>query len=307
MWNTDTLDKFTRITGFDYSLYLNDFFIFNENQKQKIFDYYEGFSEVDGAAFRELDRLRSESKNAINIATFNRESFSMFDDWDLFEFLEDVDRKLNTIFNSSKYLRSAINTGNFSPNPLVDVTLSANKTLESLASDLSSDDPQNDWSNIFLNNQLTEESYTSDGGNLLKVTFEGANPLFLTSTIDNIDSSEKVYGLDIQDKLEFADNNLKVLSYSETLNQSSKILSELKRGDNPEFPEQGVDVKSIVGSTFASVTFPSIFRQLYQSFATDDSFRSFSIIDVQSSGDYFSIFYQITTRSNEVVEGSLVI
>jgi hypothetical protein len=307
-WTTDTLDRFKKITGFNYQDLLTRFYNFNTDKKQKIYDYYNGVSTVaDGEAFSQLDKLRTDFDSAISIVSFNKESFVLYDAWELFSELEDINSKLDTIYNSSKFLRSAISLGNFNPSPLIEVTLGNNQTLERLAKDLKSQDPQNDWTKIFLNNQLTEESYTADGGAILQVSFQGSDPLILTSVVDNIDSAEKTFGLDIQAKLEYEDNDLKVLTYKETLLQTVGILSSLTKGSVPEFPEQGVDKRISVGSTFGSLTFPVIFRQLYQNFTTDDSFKEFSITDLSRDGDSLLINYQVRTRTDEIQSGTLAI
>lgn len=306
-WNTDTADKFTRITGFDFRKFLLDFSNFNDNKKQKIYNYYQGTEDLDGSAFNELDRLEREVKKAIVLLSLNKESFSMYDDWELFVELEEIETSLFTIKNSSKYLRSAIATGNFSPNVLVETTLSYNQTLERLAEDLNSDDPKNDWTQIFLQNQLTEEDYTPDGGVLLKVSFQGSDPLFLNSVIDNIDTSEKTFGKDIDSKITFVSDDIKVLTYKETLLQSINILSTLKRGDNPEFPDNGIDTSIAVGTTYGALSLPSLFRQIYENFASDDSFKSFAVTDAILQGDTIQISFQVKTRTDEIQEGILSI
>jgi hypothetical protein len=306
-YTKDTVSKFTRITGFDFSKYLSDIVAFNGTQKQKIYDYYEGLIKPDGEAFSKLDDLLEESKRSISLLEINNGSLSMYDDWELFSELELIAEKLKTVFNSSKYLRSAITTGNFNANPLIEQTLNANTTLERFTRNLNSNDHQNDWSEVFLNNQLTEEDYTSQGGNLLKVTLQGADGLFIQSVVDNIDSGEKTYGKDIQAKIEFLNDDLKVLSYRDTLLQSATINSSLLKGHNPEFLDQGIDKSIAVGETISSVSFPVIFRQMYQNFATDDSFKSFSVTDIKFNADALEIYYQVTTRDNEIQEGFLTI
>ena len=305
-WTRDTLEKFNRITRYDFTQLLTDFFNFNENQKQKIYDYYEGNGQADGSAFNELDRLRREVKKSITALRLNRESFNTYDGWELFSEIEDIDRKLSTIFNSGKYLRSAIATGNFSPDPLIEVTLDSQQTLERLANNLNLSDPSNSWTRLFLQNNLTEESYTSDGGVLLKVTLKGSDSLFINSVVDNIDTTEKTFGKDIQRTIEFdpVTNDLKTLSYKETLDQSVDILTTLKKGDNPEFPNTGIDSSIAVGNTLASTAFPVIFRQMYQNFATDDSFSLFSIKDVSlGDEDRINLFYEAKTKSGDAIQG----
>ena len=309
-WTKNTLGRFTRITGVDFTQLMSDFVNFNNNLKQDIYDYYGGETKkANGEAFRELDRLRDSFREAITVLKLNSEAFKLYEDWELFSDLEDIDTKLLTIFNSSKFLRSGISQGNFSGQPLAEITLKNNQTLENLANNLNASDPQNDWLQIFLNNQLTEEDYTYEGGNLLKVTFQGGDPLFLNSVIDNIDTADKTYGKDLKAKITFDsdEDDLKVLTYKETLYQTIEILSELTKGSVPENPNQGIQKSLVVGSTIGSVAFPALFRQLYQNFASDDSFKAFSLTNIEIVGDAIKLNFEVTTKSDEIQEGSLTI
>lgn len=308
MYNTNTLERFSHVTGIDTQVLLSDFVNFNENQKQDIIDYYNGTTSTPSAgSFQELSDLQYRFNSLINIVMLNKRSFQYHEDWELLYELDEIKAKLKTISNSSRFLRSAIEKGNFNPNPLVEVTLKQNYSLERLAKELNSSDPQNEWSKIFLNNQLIEEDYTPDGGVLLKVTFQGADSLYLSSVVDNINTAEKTYGLDILRRLTFEDNDLKVLTYQETLLQSIAILSQLKKGDNPQHPNDGIDTSLVVGNTLGAVSFPSLFRQLYNTFATDDSLKSFVLRDVSIQGDAVFLNYEVTTRVGEVQQGTLTI
>tara|TARA_X000001382_G_scaffold8122_2_gene5895 strand:+ start:4709 stop:5638 length:930 start_codon:yes stop_codon:yes gene_type:complete len=306
-YTLDTIERFGNLTGgFDLKQLLTDFFNFNQNDKPKIYSYYEGNRNIDGEVFDTLDILRADFKKAIRLFELNRNSFVYQDDWDLFSEIEDIATKLNTVNKSSKYLRSSIQTG-FDPNPLVQTNLKSNQTIESLARDLNSDDPQNDWTNIFLNNNITEEDYTADSGTLLNVTFNGSNPLIINSVVDNIDSSEKIYGIDVQKELQFSNDDLVALSYEDTLKQTIDILASLTRGDSPEFRDRGIDKSVVIGQTYGSLSLPVLFRQLYENFATDDSFKSFSIVDAELVDDYLRLTYRVQTRADEVREGFLTI
>ena len=308
MYNINTIDRFTKITGIDTQTLLSDFVTFNEDEKQSIIDYYNGTTSTpDAEAFQTLSDLQYRYNQLINIVMLNNRSFQYHEDWELLYELDEIKAKLQTISNSSRFLRSAIEKNNFNPNPLVEITLKQNQSLERLAKDLNAENPQNDWTEIFLKNQLIEEDYTPEGGILLKVTFQGADSLYLNSVVDNINTAEKTYGLDILRKLTFEDNDLKVLTYHETLLQSIAILSQLKKGDNPQHPEDGIDTSLVVGSTLGAVSFPSLFRQLYNTFATDDSLKSFILKDVSIQGDAVALDYEVTTRVGEIQQGTLII
>ncbi len=309
-WDKDTALKFERITGYDYAGLMRRFIDFNSNQKPKIFDYYSGSTDTpDGTAFKQLDQLREDFKSAISLVSLNKEAFSEFNDWDLFKDIEEISGKLDTIDKSSKYFRSARLSGRIASSPSIETTLGNQQTLENLSNSLSFEDPQNDWTKLFLENNLTEESYTADGGALLSVNLSGSasNSLNLTSVVDNINTAEKTYGIDIQKELEFEGDDLKVLTYQETLQQSIDILSNLSKGDNPEFPTQGVDKSIVIGSTIGAIAFPSIFRQIAQNFESDDTFVSFAISDVAKENDALKFEYQVRTRTNELVTGSIFV
>lgn len=308
MYTTDTISRFTHIVGIDFSTLLSDFVDFNDNYKQNIIDYYGGrISIPDSQSFDKLSDLQYRYNRAINGVMLNKRQFQYFEDWELLEELDQVKTKLQTISNSSKFLRSSIEKNNFNPNPLIEITLQQNQTLERLAKDLNAQDYQNDWTKVFLDNQLIEEDYTSQGGILLKVTFQGADSLYLSSVVDNINTDEKTYGIDIYKTLTFENDDLKVLTYKETLLQSITILSQLRKSDNPEFPDDGLDPSLVIGSTLGAVAFPSLFRQMYNTFATDDSLKSFSLTNVSINGDKVQLDYQITTRVGEIQQGSVSI
>lgn len=303
----DTLSKFKRITGFDIEEYLNDIIDFNADSKQDIIDYYSGFTtSPNRSSFKKLEDLLKKHQIISTSIYNNRSSFDNIADWNLLEIIEDLNGKLNVVNESSKFLRSSITKNNFNPNPEVNIFLKQSQTLERLAKDeLGADDPQNDWVALAIRNDLIEEDYTPAGGVLLKATFQNGNSLFISSVVDNINDAEATYGIDIQKKLEFEDNDLKVLSPKETIIQAVVILSELRQNDNPEFPNEGINSRLAVGSNLGSLTYPNLFRQLYNTFSKDDTLKSFAITDVIREQDALFLDFEVQTRSGELVPGTI--
>ncbi len=124
----------------------------------------------------------------------------------------------------------------------------------------------------------------------------------MSGVVDNIDTAEKTYGKDIDRNIAFENDDLIVLSYKDTFFQSMKILMDLRKGDDPAFPERGLDVKNILGGSLAGISYPIIFRQLADNFATDDGFKSFSITDVKRQQDGVYIEFKVESRAGEVFD-----
>lgn len=122
---------------------------------------------------------------------------------------------------------------------------------------------------------------------------------------------ESVYGKDLQKKLEFADDDLKVLGYKETIRQAFEIALNLRRGDNPEFPNDGLQSSLVIGQNLNSILYPSLLRQLYDVFAKDDTMRSIAIVDVKhgNSGlkDTVELAVQAETRIGELIDNLIII
>jgi len=271
----ETIIKFESITGYPLKEYFEDYISFVEDKQGQIIDWFSGNTEVpDAGAFDELNRLLKESIKLLEVVNLNRDIFETADNWQILESIEDIDIKLKTINNSSKFLRSAITSTKFEPNPEVDYILKQNQTLENVSTILGSDDKDKDWNDIALRNDLREEGYTPDGGNKLRVTLQGGNVTILRDVIDNI-QGDRILGLDINKTLTFKDNDLEVLGFEDTFKQAAEILANLRKEDNPEFPSNGISTRFIVGTNIINVVFPLLFRQLFETFSHDDTIRSF--------------------------------
>src|SRR4051812_40426201 len=124
LFTQDTIDNFTKVTGFDVQQFLVDFIDFNENHRQNIIDYYGGISSFpDAQSFDFLNEMMDKSRQILGLISINKLSFTNFADWNMLELIEDINTKLETTSNSSKYLRSAISKNNFSPDIQVNLTL----------------------------------------------------------------------------------------------------------------------------------------------------------------------------------------
>jgi len=309
-FNTDTILKISNLIGFDLQSYLIGIDLFFSNDSQKIKDYYSANVKIaDVNAFDKLNFFVPENKRLIEKIKDNHEVLSNYQYWILFDFIEDISTKLDTLDNYSRWARSSVRKNSLSQFPEIDYTLKQGETLENLEIKLGSVNKDQDWYDTAIRNTLEEEDYTPSGGVKLKAIFKNANTTSfnISSVVDNIDSGEKTYGKDFDRKIDFVNNDIKVLTYKETIYQSAEILSSLGRGDNPEFPEYGLDKQGVLGANKSSLLFPAIFRQMAETFKTNDSFSSFTIDEISTNQDALNIRATLTTRFGDVVKQNIEI
>lgn len=304
----DTLDQFKKLTSYDITPFLSDYVDFTDIHYPVIGSFFAGDTNVyPQDSFSLLDSLTARYQRIVDIFSVNNTRLSNYQFWILLEAVEDIGLALATANNSSKWLRSSKTSKGYLKNTQVNYLGKQGQGLEGVEKDfLHSDDPEEDWVDLALNNDLREEDYTLDGGYLIKATFSNQASVILNSVVDNIDSAEKTYGIDIDQNLRFVNNDLAVLSYQDTVIQSANILAGLQQGDNPVFPDLGID-RRIVGSSTAAIAYPAIFRQLAQSFATDDSFKAFTVLDVTRNQDSALLSFSVETRAGETLNRTVPI
>jgi hypothetical protein len=304
------IDKFKRIAKYDVKKLLIDFTNFAQSGALDLYSYYNGDSGAyPTVAYNELIRLQREMVGATEKFRINANSFILYDFWVLLEMVEDAISRLDTIANYSVWTRSPILNGLVGKSSEIDHVIKSGQTLEEISADVQGDvDPQNQWVDIAIRNSLNEEAYDTNGGVILKVNFgNNVNSLSLNAVVDNINTAEKTYGLDIDRTLTYTDNDLKTLSYNGTIQQAADILGGLKKDDNPFHPNDGLDVKTVLGNSLAAISFPIIFRQLVQTFSKDDTFASISILDITRSKDGVWLEYEVVTKAGEVLEQGVLI
>jgi len=297
-----SIEDFTRATRYPLQDYFNRCVEFMDFHRLNIISYYSGYSSrPNEVSFSKLKRLLKQADAVESAVENNANNLRSAALWELYDVISDMKSALDTINNSSKWLRSAITKNNFSPDVEVEVTLNQLQTLEQLTGTiLGSTNRDQDWVRLALRNDLHEEAYTPEGGNKLQVSYKNRATIRLNSVVDNI-SGEKVYGIDLQRKLEFKDNDLVALSYKDTLIQSVTILAKLRQGDTPEFPGDGIKSSLVVGSNKNSISYPVLFRQYYSTFRRDDTLKALAITNIVDEQDSLAIEFQVETRLGEVV------
>jgi len=286
------IENFKEITGYDLQGFFQRFNTFVNNKYNNIVAYYNGTGKIDNSAFTELDALIKDSNFIGNLFSINYSNFSYdVNWWNILDTFEDVQERLLTIKNSPKWFRSFY-INDFDRNTNMDYITKQNENLEDTARKLEYDRPDDNWIDLAIKNDISEEDYDEDGGTLLKVTFSNNRKINITSVVD-IMTELNVLGKDIDRKIVFENDDIKVLEPEDTLEQSTKIKFEIRKGSIPEFPAIGIPI--VEGSNYNFLRYPVVFRELSQMFRLDDTFKSIEILDIRKDQD--AIFMDIKIKS----------
>lgn len=298
----NTLDEFERLTSYNIFRYIAGYVEFIDNHYANIINYYSSASNVNPTiALNALKWLTQEHKKIIDVVTLNAGSLSNYKFWVLLEYIEDIGHTLESANNASKWMRAASTNGGYKQEVIDEYVASQGQTLAEIERRiLASDNWRDEWVNTGIDNALEEEDYTPEGGYLIKIVYKNNNSLFLSGVVDNIDEPKKTYGKDIDKRITIADNDILVLDYKDTIFQSAKILTDLKREDDPAYPERGVNVKAILGP-LAAISYPTIFRDLAANFATDDSFKAFMVKDIRGEQDAIFLDFEVHTKAGDIL------
>lgn len=304
--NQNIFEEFKTLTTKDILLFFTDTLDFFRSDYNTIVQYYSGkVDSVGSNVFQRFENLDKE-KEEMFIA-FQSHSRQMRDTrwWDLLGQLEEIDNRFATLKKVYKWTRSSATNFSYSPNIQLDYMLGQNESLERVTKNvIGSTDSQNDWVTLALENQLEEEDYTIQGGTSLKVTLSNkiSTGIQVQSVVDTL-NGKSIYGKDLQKELEFSsddsEGDLVVLDYDDTIFQSVEILTVLKKNDNPDAPNLGLQTGVAVGSNRALLNFPVITRQLSETFASDDTLKEFQVLEMRVENDNLLVDFQVKTRLNE--------
>lgn len=277
----NTIGKFSSILRYNVETYLDLYRIFLKNNYPLIYNYFtKPGTAPDSPSFDFLNSLIVEAGKLNALLKIHSKSFDKIDDWNLIDFIEDVKIKLDTISNTSKYTRSSSTKNSWASTSIqTDIQLKRQQTIEDVTLSVYNDpNAQNSWIDISVQNNLFEQDYSIKGGKVIQVTksITTSPNLFLQSIVDNL-YGDKLYGLDFNQKFNWSNNDLSILSYIDTVKQSVKILIGLRKGDIPEFPNLGVDGTLLAGNDIGALFYVSIIRQLNAVFASDDSLVNFNV------------------------------
>lgn len=297
----ETIENFQRITGFDLEDLFSNVILFTTKMRNNILEFYSGEAKTPNIeSFKFMNKIIEDTKVALVFMMQQKDYFNSIEHWILLEMLEDIRTKLLTTSNIGFYIHSSIQKNQFNTDIEREVKLKQYDTLEKVTKrEYNTNNFDNEWVGLSIYNDLEETDYTTNGGIILKAIFPNRGNQFNLDSVLGPLQGELLYGIDLDKKIQYVDNDKKILTPNKTILQAVKILIGLKQGDNPQFPGNGLSSALFVGTNVGSLSFPSIFRQMVNTFKNDDTIFSLVIENVRKEEDALFIDYNIQTKYGE--------
>lgn len=284
-------DKFKKVTGYDIKAFFQRYSDFQKQYYQSIVSYYNG-GVLNQDAFFELNKLINESNVIEPLFRINTGGLDTIDMWELLDLFSEIQVKLLTTKQTGKWMRSSrLNLNNVGVK--INKIQGGNQTLEMVADELGYSNIQDDWVNIAVNNQVVEEDYTMEGGQILTVTFQNSLNVDLDNIVDyTVD--KRILGKDIKKKITFINNDLETVEETKAIEQSFGIKIKVQKNSIPEYPDYGIN-NEIIGTNVAAISYPAIFRDLLALFKQDKRWSEVILINIERKDDAVSLKFEAKT------------
>ncbi len=294
------------MTSFDMAGFFQDALNFLNSDYQTIVSYYSGETDkISSTPFNNFKLIKEYRNAAFESVEAHKQKLNNLKWFLMLEHIEEIDSRLNTLDKINKWSRSSITKVGYDPSYSFGYTQKQKQSLESISQNvLGSTNGEDDWVQIALDNALREEDYSPNGGTYMTLKLDRANGFnFKINSVVDIIQGKSVYGKDFDNKFGFdsTTNDLKILDYDETILQSAYNLIRLKKNDISSNKNLGLQQSMVVGTNRALLNFPVITRQVSATFASDDTFKEFTITNISTNQDNLQISWQVKSRLGEII------
>ena len=287
----DIAINFQNITKFDLRQYFIDYRDFLTNDFPDVSNYYAGKTEtIDAAKIKRLKDLINRSRNLLQQFSTFATKFSNVGFWELQQYCQDLNETLERITKLPKYNRVSKSPRGYKPYIQASYSVGGMRTMEDVAREIGETTTE---SELILNNDLEEENYDIDKLSNINALVNNTSGV-VVDTILETPIGNRVYGRDIQRKIEIEDNDLKIVEWEDNVEQKVEILLMLEQGDIPEMPNLGRAV--IEGSNYRDYNYTELLTDLRNVFYQDDLFAYVGITDVSYKDGDISVNVEVNTK-----------
>lgn len=287
----DIAISFQNITKFDLRQYFIDYRDFLTNDFPDVNNYYAGKTEtIDAAKIKRLKDLIARSRNLLQQFSTFATKFSNVGFWELQQYCQDLNETLERITKLPKYNRVSKSPRGYKPYIQASYSVGGMRTMEDVAREIGETTTE---SELILNNDLEEENYDIDKLSNINALVNNTSGV-VVDTILETPVGNRVYGRDIQRKIEIDGNDLKIVEWEDNVEQKVEILLMLEQGDIPEIPNLGRAV--IEGSNYRDYNYTELLTDLRNVFYQDDLFAYVGITDVSYKDGDISVNVEVNTK-----------
>lgn len=295
MNNLTVFENFKKYTGYDIESYFNMYIEFTNTYYPMIVNYYNG-SDINQNSFIFFDALKNESKTVESLIDRSSNRFNTTEYWDFVDLISDIQNSIFKVDSLARWLRSS-RTDRFSSNIKISYIQKQNQSIEAISRSFGFNN-EDDWVNLSIQNQISEEEYTNKGGKFLKASFVNNQSFDLENIVDTL-SETNIYGKDIAVKMEFDNSDIRVLQGKESLQQTFSTIMSTIAGSIPEFEGDGIP-DYLFGTNQNIIQYPILFRSLMSMFQKDKRFSSFEILNIKKEQDAIMIETQVKSITGEI-------
>jgi hypothetical protein len=302
--NPRLIYRFDKIIGVSFERFLKSSQEFFTNHYQPLYDFFSGNSDsLPKESFKKLKELDNQREVIQN--SFLTKSFKLneYEFWEIVDMVEEISTKISTTLKLDKWLRSVNTSLSYNNGTSFKYMLRNNQSVDSAVRYNMGDVDEEVVNDLMIKNSLQERDLPIEGGVEINIfTSQSNSSVTNVSTVIDNPLGKKIYGKDLQKHIEWdTDNNdLKVLDYDQTLQQTINIMGSLQKSSVPEFEEIGFDY--FAGKTIGSLSKPLLIRQLNEIFAQDDIFVGIEVTEMKFIQDGIYVKYNITTVLNNVIK-----
>lgn len=295
--------EFERITKYPLTSFLDRVQFFLSNSCPELDRFFSGKKDsISNNDLQELKDLLIEFENLLSTFKGFANKFSNLGYWHLLEYLENIQVEIEKVSKLPKFRRTSLTLGNYKQVIQFQSTIGALRTPEDLSNTLTED--PNNWYNYTMNNDIQEMDWDID--TLKRISGYIPTSYIVVSTILDQPIGKRIYGVDINRKVDFENNDLMLVYYEDNVNQKSDILLGLTRGDVPEYMNFGKNLE--IGQTVAQFSLPILIKDLSNSFLQNDLFDTFSVSKFSyTDGGQMQIECDIKTKYDYKTERSYII
>ena len=231
MFNNRTITKFEELTDFKLNQFLIECNSFFQNDYPLLYNFYSGKLTINPVS--SVDRYKSLKEQVVQLFSIFKTSEYLLNTceyWEVYDFIDDLNVKFSTINKLSKWLRSSQVNSTYTQQFSIDYVLNNGMSVEEAVSTMTGNENEIYANKLMIDNDLDERDYDLSGGQILKIQNQKTSTGVDVTTIVDSTEGEKIYGLDLAKKLAWENDDLKVLSYKDTLLQTIEICSKLVKG-----------------------------------------------------------------------------
>jgi hypothetical protein len=268
--------------------------------------YFNGDTEtIDNKYLNQLTTLTNDCHDVITLFNSFANKLQNCGYWELLDYMQQLNDNIEKVNKMPKFLRTSLAARGYTPSVQVASSVGGMRTVDDVANLVANLNKDNtSWIDIMLNNDLNEDDWEID--ELKKINVYINKNKIIVNTILDQPIGHRVYGVDINCKIDYVDNDLSLVRYEDNVEQKVKILCALSAGDVPENPLFGRD-GFFCGNEVGKFSYPEIVNQVVNTFLQNDLFESVSVSSIDFNEGSVIIKLDVLTKYDYKTQNNIVI